>query len=176
MFLLFWIQALLCQSYKLQTQTYNILLLMFHVLKWVTYANSVNDSCIIVTEYGYTTKITEKSDVYSYGVVLLEILSGRSAIQRTTGDGLHIVEWMRKKMSSFEPALNILDSKLQGMPDQLVQEMLRALGIAMLCVNSAPSDRPTMKEVVALLMEVKSPPEEWGRTSQQPLIKPVIHG
>ncbi|OMO89009.1 putative Leucine-rich repeat receptor protein kinase EXS precursor [Corchorus capsularis] len=73
-------------------------------------------------------------------------------------------------MGSFEPAASILDTKLQGMPDQMVQEMLQTLGIAMFCVNSSPAERPTMKEVVALLMEVKSPPEEWGKTSQ-PLIK-----
>ena len=126
-----------------------------------------------MTEYGYTANITEKSDVYSYGVVLLEILSGRSAIEPMTGDGLHIVEWVKKKMGSFEPAVNVLDSKLRGHPDQMVQEMLQTLGIAMFCVNSSPSERPTMKEVVALLMEVKSQPEEWGKTSQQPLIKPT---
>lgn len=131
---------------------------------------------IIVTEYGYTTNITEKSDVYSFGVVLLEILSGRSAIEPMVGDGLHIVEWVKKKMASFEPAINILDPKLQGMPNQMVQEMLQTLGIAMFCVNSSPLERPTMKEVVAFLMEVKSPPEEWGKTAQQPLIKPVNHG
>lgn len=130
-----------------------------------------------MTEYGYTGNITEKSDVYSYGVVLLEILSGRSAIEPMVSDSLHIVEWAKKKMCSFEPAINILDPKLRGMPDQMVQETLQALGIAMLCVNSSPSERPTMKEVVAFLMEVKvkSPPEEWGKTSHQPLIKPVNH-
>ncbi|XP_042494020.1 LRR receptor-like serine/threonine-protein kinase RGI5 [Macadamia integrifolia] len=124
----------------------------------------------IAPEYGYTMNITEKSDVYSYGVVLLEILSGRSAVESHVGEGLHIVEWVKKKMGSFEPAITILDSKLQGLTDQTVQEMLQTLGIAMFCVNSSPSERPTMKEVVALLMEVKSPPEEWGKTSQ-PLIK-----
>ncbi|CAI9763933.1 unnamed protein product [Fraxinus pennsylvanica] len=106
----------------------------------------------------------------SYGVVLLEILSGRSAVESQIGDGLHIVEWVKKKMGSFEPAVTILDSKLQGLPDQMVQEMLQTLGIAMFCVNSSPAERPTMKEVVALLMEVKSPQEESGKTSQ-PLIK-----
>jgi hypothetical protein len=110
--------------------------------------------------------------VYSYGVVLLEILSGRSAIEPTVGDSLHIVEWAKKKMGSYEPAANILDPKLRGIPDQLEQEMLQTLGIAVFCVNAAPAERPTMKEVVALLMEVKSPPEEWAKTSQQPLIKP----
>ncbi|XP_020231660.1 probable LRR receptor-like serine/threonine-protein kinase At1g34110 [Cajanus cajan] len=124
----------------------------------------------IAPEYGYSMNITEKSDVYSYGVVLLEILSGRSAVESHVGDGQHIVEWVKRKMGSFEPAVSILDTKLQGLPDQMVQEMLQTLGIAMFCVNSSPSERPTMKEVVALLMEVKSQPEEMGKTSQ-PLIK-----
>ncbi|CAM8973187.1 unnamed protein product [Rhodiola kirilowii] len=124
----------------------------------------------IAPEYSYTMNITEKSDVYSYGVVLLEILSGRSAVESQLGDGMHIVEWVKKKMGSYEPALTVLEPKLQGLPDQMVQEMLQTLGIAMFCVNSSPAERPTMKEVVALLMEVKSIPEEWGKTSQ-PLIK-----
>ena len=93
--------------------------------------------------------IAEKSDVYSYGVVLLEILSGRSAVEsQHVGDGQHIVEWVKKKMASFEPAVSILDTKLQSLPDQMVQEMLQTLGIAMFCVNSSPVERPTMKEVV----------------------------
>ncbi|KAL8030358.1 hypothetical protein ABFX02_14G282200 [Erythranthe guttata] len=125
----------------------------------------------IAPEYGYTANITEKSDVYSYGVVLLEILSGRSAVEPQIGEGMHIVEWVKKKMGSFEPAVTVLDTKLRGLPDQLVQEMLQTLGIAMFCVNNSPSERPTMKEVVALLMEVKSPsPEESGKTCQ-PLMK-----
>ncbi|KAJ0763913.1 putative protein kinase RLK-Pelle-LRR-XI-1 family [Helianthus annuus] len=98
--------------------------------------------------------ITEKSDVYIYGVVLLEILRGCSAVENRLREGSHIVEWVKKKMGSFEPAVTILDAKLQGMPDQMVQEMLQTLGIAMFCVNSSPAERPTMKEVLALLMEV----------------------
>jgi serine/threonine protein kinase len=133
------------------------------------------------TEYSYTTNITEKSDVYSYGVVLLEILSGRAAIERAqpsagTDVGVHIVEWAKKKMGSLEPAVTLLDPRLRGMPDQIIQEMLQTLGIAMFCVNPSPGERPTMKEVVALLKEVKSPtPEEWGKVSQ-PLIKGSNNG
>ncbi|KAK9165718.1 hypothetical protein Scep_000909 [Stephania cephalantha] len=138
--------------------------------KYYTFHVNLCSYSLRITEYGYTMNITEKSDVYSYGVVLLEILSGRSAVEPQIGDGLHIVEWVKKKMGSFEPAISVLDSKLRGLPDQMIQEMLQTLGIAMFCVNSSPSERPTMKEVVALLMEVKSPPEEWGKTSQ-PLIK-----
>lgn len=104
--------------------------------------------------------------MYSYGLVLLVILSGRSAIEPMVSDSLHIMEWMKKKMESYEPAVNILDPKLRGMPDQLVQEMLQTLGIAIFCVNLAPGEQPTMKEAVAFPKEVKSPPEEWAKTSQ----------
>ncbi|CAA2934713.1 probable LRR receptor-like serine threonine-kinase At1g34110 [Olea europaea subsp. europaea] len=97
-------------------------------------------------EYGYTLNITEKSNVYSFGW------------------------WVKKNMGSFEPAVTILESKLQGLPNQTVQEMLQTLGITMFCGNSSPAERPTMKEAVALLMEVKNPPEETWKTSQ-PLIK-----
>ncbi|KAL8144295.1 hypothetical protein V2J09_017327 [Rumex salicifolius] len=80
--------------------------------------------------------------------------------------------------SQMEPAASVLDSNLRGLPDNVVQEMLQALGIAMFCVNWAPQERPSMKEVVALLMEVKTPhPQEdhhhhhhGKKTSSQPLI------
>ncbi|WJX82784.1 hypothetical protein P8452_65505 [Trifolium repens] len=79
-------------------------------------------------------------------VRLIEILSGRSAVEsQHVGDGQHIVEGV-KKMASFEPA--VLDTKLQSLPDQMVQEMLQTLGIAMFWVNSSLVERPTMKEVV----------------------------
>lgn len=69
----------------------------------------------IAPEYWYTMKITEKSDVYSYDVVLLEILRGRSAVESRVGDGLHIVDWVKKKMGSIKPAVTILDFKLRGL-------------------------------------------------------------
>ncbi|CAI9778003.1 unnamed protein product [Fraxinus pennsylvanica] len=58
-------------------------------------------------------------------------------------------------MGSFEPAMTVLDSKLQGTPDQMVQEMLQTLGIAMFCVNSSLAERPTIKEV-ALMESLES--------------------
>ena len=52
---------------------------------------------VVLAEYGYMMKITEKSDVYSYGVVVLEVLTGKQPIAPTIPDGLHIVDWVRQK-------------------------------------------------------------------------------
>lgn len=46
--------------------------------------------------------ITEKSSIYSYGVVVLEILSGCRDVNTQIGDGLHFREWVKKKMESFK--------------------------------------------------------------------------
>ncbi|KAJ7525757.1 hypothetical protein O6H91_17G064800 [Diphasiastrum complanatum] len=116
-------------------------------------------------EYSYSLKITEKSDIYSFGVVLLEILTARRAVQYQNGEDLHIVKWISDTLSSGKRTIELLDSRLKGMPDPFVEEMLQAFGVAMMCVSSLPSDRPSMKEVVTLLLEIKHLPEEVSKSS-----------
>ena len=120
-------------------------------------------------------KITEKSDVYSYGVVALEVLTGRRAVEAdpgyNDGPGVHIVDWVKMmKRSHHQPSIEILDSRLRGLADPLIQEMEQVLGIALLCVNPNPGERPTMKDVVALLLEVQHPLEDQYTKMSQPLI------
>jgi serine/threonine protein kinase len=126
----------------------------------------------IAPEYGYTLKITEKSDVYSYGVVLLEVLTGRRAVDSRYGEGWHIVKWVQDmNMNPKATAMEVLDSRLCGMPDDFIQEMVQTLGVALMCVNQTPAERPTMKEVVTLLLEVKHEPEASISKVSQPLVK-----
>ncbi|KAJ7571153.1 hypothetical protein O6H91_01G152100 [Diphasiastrum complanatum] len=119
----------------------------------------------IAPEYSYSLKITEKSDIYSYGVVLLEILTGRRAVENENCEDLHIVKWVLDNVGNRQPTPECLDSRLRGMPDPYIQEMLQAFGVAIMCVNSNPSERPTMKDVVALLLEIKHVPEEYSKSS-----------
>lgn len=100
-------------------------------------------------------KITEKSDVYSYGVVVLEVLTGKQPIDPTITDGLHIVDWVKKTRD-----LQVIDQGLQARPESEVQEMIQTLGVALLCVNPIPEDRPTMKDVAAMLSEIRQEREE----------------
>jgi serine/threonine protein kinase len=96
-------------------------------------------------------KITEKSDVYSYGVVVLEVLTGKQPIDPTIPDGLHVVDWVRR----CKGGAGVLDPALQGRSSSEVEEMLQVMGVALLCVSPTPDDRPTMKDVAAMLKEIR---------------------
>lgn len=104
-------------------------------------------------------KITEKSDVYSYGVVVLEVLTGKQPIDPTIPDGLHVVDWVKQKRGGIE----VLEPSLLSRPASEIEEMMQALGIALLCVNSAPDERPNMKDVAAMLKEIKHEREEYAK-------------
>ncbi|KAK1661804.1 hypothetical protein QYE76_049963 [Lolium multiflorum] len=105
----------------------------------------------IAPEYGCMIKITTKSDVYSFGVVLLEIITGRRPVEAAFGEGQSVVQWVREHLHRKRDPAELVDARLQGRPDTQVQEMLQALGIALLCASARPEDRPTMKDVAALL-------------------------
>jgi len=126
--------------------------IFYHIL------NLLTSDFEIVSEYGYMMKITEKSDIYSYGVVLLEVLTGKQPIDPTIPDGLHVVDWVRQKKG-----LEVLDPSLLSRPESEIEEMMQALGIALLCVNSSPDERPTMRDIAAMLKEIKHEREEYAK-------------
>ncbi|CAL5361952.1 unnamed protein product [Camellia sinensis] len=106
--------------------------------------------------YGCMLKITEKSDVYSYGVVPLEIKTGKKPVDPSSPDDQqHAIQWVRDHLKSKKNPVNIIDPKLQGHPDTQIQEMLQAVGISLLCTSNRVEDRPAMKDVVALLTEIR---------------------
>ncbi|KAG6383039.1 hypothetical protein SASPL_157222 [Salvia splendens] len=119
-------------------------------------------------EYASMVKITEKIDVYSYGVVLLEIITGKKPVDPSFPDGQHVVQWVRNHLKSKQDPVDIIDQSLRGLPDTQIQEMLQALGIALLCTSNRPDDRPAMKDVVALLKEIKHEPVAGADQAHKP--------
>jgi len=102
-------------------------------------------------------QMTEKSDVYSFGVVLLEVLTGRHPLDPTLpGGGAHLVQWVRNHLASKGDPSEILDPTLRGRTDSTVHEMLQTLAVSFLCVSTRAEDRPTMKDTVAMLKEIRS--------------------
>jgi serine/threonine protein kinase len=103
-------------------------------------------------------RISEKSDVYSFGVVLLEILTGRHPLDPTLSGGAHLVQWVREHVQAKRDAAELLDARLRGRASEAdVHEMRQVLSVAALCVSRRADDRPAMKDVVALLKEIRRP-------------------
>lgn len=97
-------------------------------------------------------KVTEKCDVYSYGVVLLELLTGRVPVQPLDQGG-DLVTWVRNYIQRHSISPGILDQRLDLQDETTVSHMITVLKIALLCTRMSPMDRPTMREVVIMLIE-----------------------
>ncbi|WCJ27638.1 Leucine-rich receptor-like protein kinase family protein [Euphorbia peplus] len=106
-------------------------------------------------EHASMQRITEKSDVYSYGVVLLEVLTGRHPLDPTLPGGAALVQWVRDHLASKKDPAEILDQKLRGRADPTMHEMLQTLAVSFLCISNRMDDRPAMKDIVAMLKEIR---------------------
>ncbi|RXI03973.1 hypothetical protein DVH24_038247 [Malus domestica] len=106
-------------------------------------------------EHASMQSITEKSDVYSFGVVLLEVLTGRHPLDPTLPKGAHLVQWIRDHLACKRDPIDILDQKLRGRSDPAMHEMQQTLAVSLLCVSNRADERPMMKDVVAMLKEIR---------------------
>ncbi|KAM7278932.1 hypothetical protein ACFE04_006066 [Oxalis oulophora] len=98
-------------------------------------------------EYYRLHYLTTKSDVYSFGVLLLEILSGRKAIDMQYEEG-NIVEWAVPLIKNGD-ILAILDPVLKPPPD--LEALRRIANVACKCVRMRGKDRPSMDKVTTAL-------------------------
>ncbi|KAK6940604.1 Leucine-rich repeat [Dillenia turbinata] len=109
----------------------------------------------IAPEYGYTLKVDEKSDIYSYGVVLLELLTGKKPLDPEFGESVDIVEWIRRKTCNNKPLEEALDPYVGGNCKHIQEEMLLVLRVALLCIAKLPKERPSMRDVITMLGEAE---------------------
>ncbi|KAL6505256.1 mik1 protein [Orobanche gracilis] len=91
----------------------------------------------IAPEYGYTLKVDEKIDIYSYGVVLMELVTGKKSLDTEFGESIDIVEWMRGKIRNKQPLEEALDPNV-GITKHVQEEMLLVLRFAVLCTAKNP--------------------------------------
>ncbi|PON64193.1 Mitogen-activated protein kinase kinase kinase [Trema orientale] len=109
-------------------------------------------------EYLATGHLTAKSDVFSFGVVLLEMLSGRRAVDKNRPSGEHnLVEWAKPYLANKRKIFRILDNRLEGQYSMDVAH--KAATLALRCLSTEAKFRPNMGEVVTALEQLQDSKE-----------------
>ncbi|CAA6669506.1 unnamed protein product [Spirodela intermedia] len=102
----------------------------------------------LAPDYMQTGRATEKTDVYSFGVLILEILSGKRPTDSSFLEkGLNIVGWLNFLVMENRQR-EIIDPQCEGTQ---VESLDALIGVAAQCVSSNPEERPTMHRVVQRL-------------------------
>ncbi|KAJ0733548.1 putative protein kinase RLK-Pelle-RLCK-XV family [Helianthus annuus] len=113
----------------------------------------------IAPEYAMRGYLTEKADVYSYGIVLLEIVSGtRNIADMAKEDDFVLLDWAIYLKTNGN-LIELVDPKLNSKYD--IQEMMVVINVAILCTAISPTNRPTMSSVVSML-EGRIVPQEFA--------------
>ncbi|XP_020240469.2 putative receptor protein kinase ZmPK1 [Cajanus cajan] len=111
-------------------------------------------------EWVLNLAITSKVDVYSYGIVLLEMITGKSPIQNIDGEDSYngrLVTWVREKRSGTSWLEHIIDPAIKTNYDECKMEIL--VKVALHCVEEDKDIRPTMSQVLEMLQSHESDPQ-----------------
>ncbi|CAI9774406.1 unnamed protein product [Fraxinus pennsylvanica] len=121
----------------------------------------------VAPEYAMTGHLLVKSDVYSYGVVLLELLSGRKPVDMSRPPGQeNLVTWAQSLLTSREGLEQLVDPSLAGTYD--FDDMAKVAAITSMCVHPEVTNRPFMGEVVqALKLIYNDPDKTFGDTCSE---------
>ncbi|RLN30717.1 putative LRR receptor-like serine/threonine-protein kinase [Panicum miliaceum] len=102
-------------------------------------------------EYYNTSQLSEKSDVRSFGVVLLELITGQPpAVPVSDTESIHVALWVRQKLSEGDIA-SIADPRMRGKYD--VNSVWKVAELALKCKEQPSRERPAMADIVAELKE-----------------------
>lgn len=100
--------------------------------------------------------MTPKNDVYTFGVVLLELLSGKRAAgdENVGGADETLVDWAKPFLNDSRKVLRIMDSRLGGQYSK--KEAQATAALALQCLHTDPKHRPAMSEVLEKLEQLQT--------------------
>ncbi|KAF7139930.1 hypothetical protein RHSIM_Rhsim06G0143500 [Rhododendron simsii] len=103
----------------------------------------------LAPEYAMRGHLTEKADVYGFGVVALEMVSGRpNCDSRLEEEKIYLLEWAWH-LHENDHDIELVDANLLEFDEE---EVKRVMGVALLCTHTSPQLRPSMSRVVAMLL------------------------
>ncbi|CAL0324540.1 unnamed protein product [Lupinus luteus] len=115
--------------------------------------------CYIAPEYGGGGQLSEKCDVYSFGVLLLVLIAGRRPLQVTASpmsefERANLISWARQ-LAHNGRLLDLVDTNIHYLDRE---QALLCITIALLCLQRSPAKRPSMEEIVGMLSGEAEPP------------------
>ncbi|CAL0319103.1 unnamed protein product [Lupinus luteus] len=129
-----------------------------HLVKLIGYC-SEDEHRLLVYEYMargslenqlFRSHLTTKSDVYSYGVVMLELLTGKRVVDKTRSQGQRsLVEWARPLLRDHRKLQRIIDPRLEGQFP--TKGAMKVAALTYKCLSHHPNPRPPMSDVVKIL-------------------------
>ncbi|XP_059631463.1 somatic embryogenesis receptor kinase 2 isoform X2 [Cornus florida] len=105
----------------------------------------------IAPEYLSTGKSSEKTDVFGYGIMLLELITGQRAFdlaRLANDDDVMLLDWVKGLLKEKKLEM-LVDPDLQN--NYVEAEVAQLIQVALLCTQGSPMDRPKMSEVVRML-------------------------
>ncbi|XVE84660.1 hypothetical protein DITRI_Ditri17bG0030900 [Diplodiscus trichospermus] len=117
----------------------------------------------LAPEYAATGRVTTKVDVFAFGVVLMEIITGRKSLDETLPEEtLHLVPWFRRVLINKENIPKVVDDTI-NCDDETMASIVKVAELAGHCTARKPYQRPDMGSVVNVLGPLV---EQWMPTSQ----------
>lgn len=104
-------------------------------------------------EYIQTGRLTSKSDVWSYGVFLFELITGRRPLDRSRPKSEQkLLEWIKPYLSDSKKFKLIIDPRLEGNYSIKSAQKLASLGNQ--CLSRYPKQRPKMSDVLEIMNQI----------------------
>ncbi|KAK8960954.1 putative receptor protein kinase TMK1 [Platanthera guangdongensis] len=136
----------------------------------------------LAPEYAVTGKITTKADVFSFGVVLLELVTGLMVIDESRADEKqYLVSWFYNKKWDQEMIKDAVDNQIDASNEETFQSICKVVELLGHCTAREPSQRPEMGYSVSVLSSMvqkwkpgeHDPDETFGIELSQPLLQMV---
>ncbi|KZV29637.1 hypothetical protein F511_00915 [Dorcoceras hygrometricum] len=102
----------------------------------------------IAPEYAQTRRVNEKIDVFSFGVILLELVTGREA--HYGDETTSLVEWTWRHIQEGKDLADALDEDIKEAP--YMDEIICVLRLGIICTGHIPANRPNMRDVLQILL------------------------
>nr|XP_017220435.1 PREDICTED: probable LRR receptor-like serine/threonine-protein kinase IRK isoform X2 [Daucus carota subsp. sativus] len=108
-----------------------------------------------------TVKITEKCDIYGFGILILEVVTGNRPVEYMEDDVVVLCDMVREALDEGRSE-DCVDRKLMG--NFPVEEAIPVIKLGLICASQVPSNRPDMEEVIRILDLIRCPSESQGET------------